>query len=311
MAFLPTSSDYFFKRNEAKDPRWGEKVNSSPESSAWILRGYPDDEGIQLNGGRLGAHKGPDSIRSVFYKTTWQKNSPTLTDLGNLDTLSFNLEQRHEVCRSTLKRLLEDQRKVITLGGGHDYGFPDGAGFLDVYNDQCPVVINFDAHLDVRPLDRGLSSGTPFYRLLNEFKGFDFYQIGIQPQCNSEEYFNWCKDQGGNILTWPQALSKQTPLSLQVVNLLQPSLAKTKNIKPPAFISLDIDVFSNAVAPGCSQSWPSGLEANEFILVLEALKQTLDIKVFGIYEVSPPLDIDSRTSKLAAQWIHQLLSKDL
>jgi len=32
--------------------------------------GYPDDEGIFLNGGKLGAAHGPASIRNALYKMT-------------------------------------------------------------------------------------------------------------------------------------------------------------------------------------------------------------------------------------------------
>lgn len=307
MSFTPCSKELFFQRNEKDDPRWGEKVSifKGPEASAWILRGYPDEEGIALNGGRPGASQGPDSIRRMFYKTTWPQTPPRLMDQGNLD-VSPPLSERHQIAQQSLTEILKAGSRVISLGGGHDYGYPDGAGFLSAFPQPEAVVINFDAHLDVRPLDRGLSSGTPFFRLLSNFSNFHFFQIGIQPQCNSASYRNWCEEKGGKILDWPQVLTDPRSFSDQVAEFLSPHLKG----RPPAFISLDIDCFNNATAPGCSQSWSTGLGANQFYPVLELLKQRLDIRVFGIYEVSPPLDLDFRTSKLAAQWIHQLLSGD-
>ena len=308
MAFIPVSKELLFKRNEPGDPRWGEKVLLEGTSD-WVLRGYPDDEGIKLNGGRLGASEAPDKIRQAFYRTTWGTASPSLCDLGNLST-EPELGLRHEECRKTLGEVLKSGRKAICLGGGHDYGFPDGAAFLDQFKTLKPLVLNFDAHLDVRPLDRGFSSGTPFFRLLTEFSDFEFVQVGIQPQCNSENYLKWCTDKGAKVLTWPEVLLSQKSLTENLRTLLKLS-GSAEKVRRPLFVSLDIDCFNNAIAPGCSQSWPTGLTANDFYPCLELLKEFFDIKLFSIYEVSPPLDHDSRTSKLAAQWIHQLLSQSL
>lgn len=309
MSFVPISSELLFKKNDPSDPRWGEKLSFDINQAQWVLRGYPDEEGIRLNGGRLGAHKGPIEIRRAFYKTTWQESSPTLYDQGDLD-LTPDLKQRHEEAKQSLGDLLKKGKRAISLGGGHDYGYPDGAGFLEYCQTESsarPLIINFDAHLDVRPLDRGLSSGTPFFRLLSEYNDFDFIEIGIQPQCNAESHLRWCQEKGGHILTWPEILKNPADLCTQVKSLVSSVSGKKKSAKPLCFISLDIDCFENSAAPGCSQSWPTGITPNQFYPVLEMLKETTNIRVLGIYEVSPPLDIDNRTSKLAAQCVHQIL----
>ena len=52
MALLdPPDSNLFFSREDANDPRLGDLVKKSGEEGVAIL-GYPDDEGIKLNGGR-------------------------------------------------------------------------------------------------------------------------------------------------------------------------------------------------------------------------------------------------------------------
>lgn len=308
MSFIPINNELLFTKNDPFDPRWGDKASVTDPVSDWILRGYPDEEGIELNGGRPGAAQGPDAIRKMFYKTTWLQSSSRLFDEGNL-TLKSPLEVRHEEARKSLRDHLKSQRRVLSLGGGHDYGYCDGAAFLDVYQNSelKPVIINFDAHLDVRPINKGFSSGTPFYRLLNQYNDFHFFEVGIQPQCNSEAHIDWCQKKGGKVLTWPEVLrNSSVSFNEQVRAFVNENI---NTLRPPAYISLDIDCFENASAPGCSQSWPSGITPNQFFPVLEFLIQRFDIRVFGIYEVSPPLDIDSRTSKLAAQVMHQVLSK--
>lgn len=74
-AFLPISADLFFSKQDKLDPRLGELVQifsaQGPIQKDHIyLLGYPDDEGIRLNGGRPGAQDGPDRIRQFLYRLT-------------------------------------------------------------------------------------------------------------------------------------------------------------------------------------------------------------------------------------------------
>ncbi len=73
----------------------------------------------------------------------------------------------------------------------------------------------------------------------------------------------------------------------------------------PTFVSVDIDCFSSSYAMGCSQAWPTGFIPNELLPFLNLLYSRLDVQALGIYEVSPPLDQDEQTVKLASQIIHQ------
>lgn len=321
----PAPDELFFDRKDPSDPRLGTLVksdneaftSSSPASNLdanlgganLYLLGYPDDEGIQINGGRPGASEAPNKIRQYLYKMTppLERALPSFFDLGNITT-SAPLADRHEQSAQLIHSLLDQEHRIITLGGGHDYGYPDGAGFLRHHraknNQLRPLVINFDAHLDVRPTDRGLSSGTPFFRLLNEFEDFDFIEIGIQPQCNSQIHLQWATSKGAKILRHDHFLLSGRSFVEYALEQISTWIFKSR----PTFVSIDIDAFSSAYAMGCSQSWPSGLTPMEFKPLFEVLLSRLNVQVLGIYEVSPPLDLDDRTSKLAAEIIFQYLS---
>lgn len=308
-----TPSHFFFSKQDPQDPRLGEWAISSPlrdlgdlrsSEAAWMILGYPDDEGIALNGGRVGAKEAPNHIRNYFYKMTPSLLSPQkrrLIDLGNIPT-DIPLAERHEHGRQIIKTALLAGHRTLSLGGGHDYGYADGAGFIDSCLEKSlrPVIINFDAHLDVRPIDRGLNSGTPFYRLLNQYdKNFDFIEVGLQNQCNSLDHLNWVKSKGA------QVLLLQDLKEVGLVNSLKALLGPFKS--RPCFLSVDIDAFVSSEAPGCSQSWATGIQVQEFLAALEFIKLQLDIRSLAIYEVSPPLDQDHRTSKLAALILHHTI----
>lgn len=307
--FTPASPDVFFKRGDPEDPRLGEIVlGSEPVSPSIGILGYPDDEGIRRNGGRAGAGQGPHQIRRVLYKMTPAKTALSFWDHGDLE-IDGTLEDRHEKAKMEGLRLLQKGHRLLSFGGGHDYGYCDGWAFLTWAQTQKerPLIINFDAHMDVRPLDRGITSGTPFYRLLTEFEkaavGFDFVEIGIQPQCNSLNHIKWATDRGVKIIYLEEFLASTKTLVEYITTELGDKLVK----KRPTFLSVDIDAFSWPYAIGSSQSWPLGLEPIQFFPLLNFLLNRLNVKNLGIYEVSPPLEIDNGTSKLAALIAHRFI----
>lgn len=308
-SWIPTETSLFFSKKDSQDPRLGDCVQAQlgipTETSAdLLLWGYPDHEGIQLNGGRLGSAEAPEQIRRVFYKMTPHvllEQRPKILDLGNIN-LQLPLTERHQQGAELAKLATRSGRPWASIGGGHDYGYADGAGFLRAHqgSKKKPLIINFDAHLDVRPLDRGLSSGTPFFRLLSEFgSSFDFFEIGLQPHCNSRAHWLWAQSQGAHLISLAQ-VQEQGFLSIQ--NLLSSFQGH------PLWISLDMDALCSSEAPGCSQSWTTGLTASNIFNFMSWTATAFDWKAFSIYEVSPPLDADHRTSKLAAQFLHHYLS---
>lgn len=301
MNFKINLDDYSLS-TDATDTRIINNLTADLKKADFVLCGYPDDEGIKLNGGRIGASEAPHEIRKAFFKMTTAKLPHfSIFDQGNL-SLNSSLEMRHQQARAVVEEHYESGKFVMSLGGGHDYGYPDTQGFLNAFKNSKvkPVVINFDAHLDVRPLDHGLTSGTPFFRLLSQNpKACHFFEVGIQNQCNSENHLTWCEKQGGQIIFLDE---------IKKTGLLTGLKKKLKSLKQnPCFISVDIDAFSSAFAPGCSQSWPMGLGVDEFFESFDFLFQQLDVRGLGIYEVSPPLDVQPLTSRLAALILYRCL----
>lgn len=310
----PTSPQLFFKKNDPEDPRLGEIVTSQPlktlqdldqiKGPSWLILGYPDDAGIYLNGGRLGASEAPSAIRSFFYKMTpslLENRRPLMVDLGDI-CKNAPLPERHEKGREIIRAALQKGHRTVSLGGGHDYGYADGAGFMDAARQgtKQPVIINFDAHLDVRPSEQCLSSGTPFYRLLNQYPDlFSFFEIGLQSQCNSQAHLQWAQKKGARFLHMRDI--RHQGLMNGVQALLQSFAGR------PCFLSIDIDAFTSSEAPGCSQSWATGINVEEFLPVMAWLQGHLKVQSMAIYEVSPPLDVSYRTSKLAALLMHHFL----
>lgn len=304
MRTLPTPTNLFFSKNDPKDIRLGDLAQSlDPQQNlhlnVFYILGYPDDEGIKLNGGRLGAAQAPNKIREYFYKMTPNSAHPTekIFDLGNTP-IDIPLADRHQTAKQIVSKVLSSNSRIISFGGGHDYGYPDTSAFVAHYKAQGvkPVVINLDAHLDVRPTTNGFNSGTPFHRLLTEHQNdCHFLEVGIQPQCNSVAHREWAQQHQAYVFDLNQTDSESSLLSL-----LEKEPLKNLNSKTPCFVSFDIDAITSSEGGGCSQAWTTGLKFDHYLSFFKKLNHKFDLRGLGIYEVSPTLDIDNRTSKMAA-----------
>lgn len=305
-ALEPVDSALFFSRQDASDPRLGELVKPAPHEQGVAVIGYPDDEGIRMNGGRPGSAEGPTEIRRWLYKMTPHARRPlkAFWDLGDL-TPDSSIEERHEHARRIVAESLRAQQQVLALGGGNDYSYADGMGFLDACtrDEGKPLIINIDAHLDVRDTSRGLTSGTPFYRLLESGQAFDFLEIGIQAQCNAQAHWEYVEEKGGRILSLDEIHDSGVSLTEFTTQTCGDLFLRSR----PAYIALDMDAFAWPYAIGTSASWPMGLDPVETQKMLQMLMRRLNVKVFGIYETSPPLDQGAGTAKLAAQLAHGFL----
>lgn len=316
--FSPIDSSLLFTRGDNNDFRLGDIGRIAPEIKTAAdaddlfseltphiaILGYPDDDGIKANGGRPGAKEAPDRIRKYLYRMTPPAFLPetashtAILDVGNLNGAELTLEARHSAAEAIVSAALRGGHRIVSLGGGHDYGYPDAVAYARLAQEKGvrPLIINFDAHLDVRSDQNGINSGTPFYRLLKAVPDAEVIAVGLQAQCNSRHHRDWLIEHGGSCCFEEERHSSKRSLIETLMSVLGDRALK----RQPIFISIDIDGFSSAVAPGASQSWPTGFSPDAFLEAFNWLLARFDVAHIGLYEVSPPLDVDDRTSRLAA-----------
>jgi len=301
----PPDASLFFSRQDPRDPRLTETAafRRDGRGAEVAIVGYPDDEGIRLNGGREGARLAPAAIRRWLYKMTpHPRRTPRpFTDAGDL-VLDGDLGARHDRAATVVKSFLADDVRVLGLGGGNDWAYPDGLGLLQTARTK-PLILNVDAHFDVRDLSRGPNSGTPFYRLLESGVPFDFVELGIQGHCNARAHWEYVEAKGGKILTNEEYLESGLSLLEFTTRELGDWLLKRR----PCFLAIDLDAFAHPLAAGSSAAWPLGITPHEFWPLYQALLARLDVRVLGLYETSPPLDVAHATTKWAAQLAHGFL----
>lgn len=306
---VPPERELFFSKNDEKDPRMGEIVHplaadDSLEGYDVALIGLPEDRGILANGGREGARLGPRFIRKAFYRLT-PGFRPSLSDLsiadvGDVRTEGRSLDEVHEGARAIVAAIASRGVLPVVLGGGHDLTFPGLHGLVDgLFLKEGELgVINVDSHLDVRDMSHGITSGTPFFRALEELpgkplKGGNFVEFGVQELHNSPWYYQWLRETGATVFTLKSLQGRPMETFLQA---LQISGEGTRVVA----VSVDIDAARSTDAPGASASNPNGLSAQDLEKVAYLAGRTERVRFFDIMEMSPPLDVDGRSSALAA-----------
>src|SRR3989338_3264764 len=81
-----------------------------------------------------------------------------------------------------------------------------------------------------------------------------------------------------------------------------------KKVKGKVYISLDLNVFDPAFAPGVSRPVPGGLHYYQVLSLLKKILQECDVVGFGIMELTPGYDHDQRTAQLATKLLLEMIS---
>jgi formiminoglutamase len=291
------------KSHDPKDPKLGEMVKYHPrdyESAQVVILGCPEDEGVERNRGIAGARNGPTEIRRALYCLALHEaiHSQSLFDLGDIIT-GATLERTHDRLRKVVRRILEDGKLAVVLGGGNDISYPDCAALTEVKKDI--LVFNIDKHFDVRDLSPR-NSGTAYRQLLEEslIDPERFYEMGSEEFANSPAYRNYLERKGVHIYSLDEM--RWQGISALFQNILH------EDGYDGLFWGFDLDVVRDADAPGVSARYPTGLTAREMIQIAEIAGKATDFGILEVTEVNPELDIDNRTGKLAAILIHTFLS---
>lgn len=272
-----------------------------------VLLGFTCDEGVRRNKGRVGAAKAPTEIRRAC------SNFPVhskiqLHDAGDIICVDQNLEEAQEQLAIAVQKILEVGAFPILLGGGHEITFGHYSGINRQFPSKTIGAINFDAHLDNRiPSEAGVSSGTGFWQIAQEVQQnnsrLHYLAIGVQRSGNTRELFDRASKTGSTYL-----LDKE--LNIFTNESVKETITSFCEEVDGIYLSIDMDVFSAAFAPGISAANPKGLAPDylfdEYITTIFNSKKVLSI---DFAEVNPTYDIDNRTSKLAARLLFDVIER--
>ncbi len=284
------------------------EIPEAPKKS-FALLGYACDEGVKRNQGRIGAVAGSEVIKSSFGRLpNHLASSIQLFDAGSITCPDGNMEVAQENLSMAVNTLLEKKQFPLVMGGGHDmaYGHYHGIkNYLDSKKSgQTIGIINFDAHFDLRQNSQSNNSGTPFYQIAEECKkegiDFNYLCLGIRKDANDRNLFQTAKD-----LNVTYVLSDTFQIQfLDEINTWINAFVKTVD---KVYVTIDLDGFSSAYAPGVSAPSPMGFTPHIVLECLKTIISTRKLISLDIAEMNPKFDQDGQTAKLAASLLHYII----
>lgn len=280
-----------------------EELRGTPRM--WRLLGLPYDGGIPL---RTGARLGPGAIREALHAFTSFSGEHTLTalhDLGDLALPTMDGLAAHRMIEEAAARVFEENGRVAFLGGDHGCTGSVIRGLAAARPDLRLALVSVDAHLDVREYESEsrLSSGTPFRRALETkiLTGSRVAMIGLRPFANSGYYTAWAREAGIHLRSVDEVEA------CGPITVAQEALDAVAGEADAIYLSIDLDVMDAAFAPGVSAIGTAGLTARETIDIVRTVASHPRIIGADVMELSPPYDIDSRTARLAARILLEVI----
>lgn len=292
-----------------------ETVEDDPRLGRWLtgkrrlndrtrvaLVGFPSEEGVRRNGGRVGAAEGPRAIREALYKLTPDAAAPEAfeallggtVDLGDV-AVSGDVEADQKRLGEVVGLLLQQSVFPIVLGGGHETAFGHFLGYVRAGRDV--TILNWDAHADVRSLgEAGAHSGSPFRQALEHTSGRcrRYTVAGLCPWRVAAAHRAFVEARGGE--------------AVLVGDLTQERIHRlAAGADAPALASFDLDAVEAASAPGVSAPGVGGLDVGRWLLAAEACGKSDAFASFDVVELNPRYDPDGRTAVLAALTVWHVL----
>jgi agmatinase len=263
------------------------------ERSRYVIFGVPFDCTVTY---RPGQRFGPSAVRaaSAQLETISPRFGIDLEDVGLFDLgdvgVSLSAEEVLRSTREAVEQIVSAGKVPVCIGGEHTVtlGVLQGLG-------GCDSLLVFDAHLDLRDAFMGLSlcHASWLRRAMDSKLAKRALVLGARGYCKEELQYA-----SGRV-------DYLTPLDLRSgkgPGALLPLLSEAGRL----YISIDIDAFDPAYAPGVGNPEPEGLSASEVFSLFESIRPR-SIVGFDVVEVCPPYD-QGATSALAGKTIFELIS---
>jgi agmatinase len=254
-----------------------------------IIQGIKfDDKSSYEKGPRLA----PPIIREVLNCGSANMYTENLIIIENdaiEDKGDFEISDYFDIEKITKKHLKTDA-KILSLGGDHSITFP----IIKAHHEKYPKldILHIDAHCDLYNDYEGdsYSHACPFARIMENGFAVKLVQVGIRT-------LN------------PHQAEQADKFKVEIHQMKDLDLNKIPKFKNPLYISLDMDGFDPAYAPGVSHHEPGGLTSRQVINLI----QSIDTEVIGadIVEYNPPKDFQKMTAFLAAKMMKEILGKML
>ncbi len=276
-----------------------EKSYDDISENNFVLQGFAVDEGVKRNKGRIGAAEAPDVIRKNLCNFPVIQADFKLYDFGNVACLDSDLENAQQQLADNVSKILSHKGKSIVLGGGHEVTFAHYSGVRNAFPEARIGIINFDAHFDNRQPENGLAtSGTGFWQIAQQGE-INSLHIGIQRNSNTLQLFDFAHEKGMKYILSDELFFENLPRLYIEINRFLERI-------DVLYLTICMDVFNAAIAPGVSAQAYNGIMADAtFMHIYKHILASHKLKALDVAEVNPQYDIQERTARLASCLVNE------
>ena len=203
-------------------------------------------------------------------------------DIGSVDEQpSFaHIEKR-------LDGMLAEGSRVVALGGDHSISYPLVRAHARRHTGL--TILHLDAHPDLYDELEGsrISHGCPFARIMEEGLAERMVSIGIRT-ANAHQR------------------QQAERFGVETFGVTDDWTAVLASLRPPLYLSIDLDVLDPAFAPGISHYEPGGLSTRNVLEIVHALP---DPPIGAdIVELNPDRDRHGVTAMVAAKLLKEIVA---
>jgi agmatinase len=196
--------------------------------------------------------------------------------------------------REAARDIIQSGKFLIALGGEHSITAPLVEAVMETHGRLS--VLQIDAHADLRDSYQGTphSHAAVMRRVLEMTP--DICQVGIRNL--SREEFEACPEQVRRFIT-PRQIADDPAMTW-----IDSAVAM---LRGPVYITIDIDGFDPAFAPGTGTPEPGGLSWREVTMLLRRVCEQRRVVGADIVEVAP-IEGQNTTQFLAARLAYKLIA---
>jgi len=239
-----------------------------------------------------GAAAGPVAIRAALSSESTNMWTERGLDVGRDDVLvdRGNVgdgpgDESRVATERAVGALLDDGLVPLILGGDHSITYPVVRGIRKRHEKLS--ILHLDAHGDLYPEFQGdpHSHACPFARILQDGLVDQLVQVGVRTLNDVQR-------------------ETAERYGVEIVDMATFAAGGSWRLKHPAYLSLDLDVFDPAFAPGVSHPEPGGVSVREIIQLI----QWMETPLVGadVVELNPSRDVHDLTARVAAKLVKEI-----
>jgi arginase len=254
------------------------------------LVGLPYDGSSSFRRGAAGA---PRLIRDALRSSasnSWSEAgidvgaTGAIADAGDVDLA--NTTDMRAAIEAGIRSVVRDGGRPVALGGDHSVTYP----VLRALRRACPqlTVLHVDAHPDLYDEFEGnrFSHACPFARVMEERLTDRLVQVGIRTMNGDQR-------------------AQADRYGVDVIDMRAWAAGTRPEVRGPVYVSIDVDAFDPAFAPGVSHREPGGLTVRDVLTVIHSLPGP--IVGADVVEFNPSQDPLGLTAVVCAKLVKELV----